>query len=225
MSNLEVREIVCDQFSDLVARYPTLMLHWEDQIGIIEGELQFRATFNDIEIEDTYSIKIEIPSAYPHIIPKTWETGNRIPDDFHKYTNGGLCLETPTKQYIGFSSHPTLLFYVEKFVVEYLYGYSHLQRFGSLPYGECDHGPKGIFGFYKELFGVNDYDTIMRLLYVLSFSSYRGHLLCPCGSGQIGRRCHGDMLLQLLSLNLKDHFYNDFMQLYELKSNLQRRNL
>lgn len=220
-----MREKVYEQFNDLIIRYPTLMLRWEGEIGIIEGDLQFRATFNDVEIEDTYTIKIVIPPTYPHSIPLTWETGKRIPDDFHKYSGGSLCLETPTKQYIEFSSHPTLLFYVEKFVVEYLYGYSHLRKFGSLPYGERAHDAKGILGFYKELFGVDDFDTVMRLLYLLSTNNYRGHHLCPCGSGQKSRYCHGQLLLQLLSLNLKDHFQGDFIQLYELKSDLPRRNL
>ena len=217
-----MREIVYEQFNDLVNRYPTLMLRWEDQIGIIEGDLQFRATFNDVEIEDVYSIRIVIPSTYPMDIPTTLEIGNRIPEGFHKYTDGSLCLETPTMQYIEFSTHPTLLFYIEKFVVEYLYGYSHLQKYGSLPYGERDHGNKGILGFYKELFGVDEYESVMRLLYVLCTNEYRGHLLCPCGSGQIGRKCHGKTLLQLISLKLKDHFQNDFVKLH--KSNLQRRN-
>ncbi len=223
MSNLEIREKICSQFSELVARYPTLMLRWEDQIGIIEGDLHFKATFNDVEIEDVYSIKIKIPANYPHSIPQTWETGSRIPDDFHKYSGGSLCLEAPIKQYIEFSAHPTLLFYVEKFVVEYLYGYSHLLKFGSIPYGERAHGPEGILSFYKELFGVDDFDTVMSLLYIISANNYRGHHLCPCGRGQKARYCHGNLILQLLSLDLKEQFQRDFIQLYESKSDLQRR--
>lgn len=219
--SLGMRELVIDQFNDLSSRYPSLLLSWDEQIGIIEGDLHFIATFNSVDIEDVYSIKIIVPPNYPYVIPKTFETSRRIPDGFHKFDDGSLCLEAPTKQYIEFSTQPTLLFYVEKLVIEYLYGYSHFQRFGTLPYGERAHGNKGILSFYRELFEVDDYSAIMRLLYVLCVNQYRGHLLCPCGSGNKARYCHGNTIRNLVSLGLSDRFQRDYMSLH--KENHQRR--
>lgn len=222
-SNLGLQEVINSQFNDLVTRYPALMLRWEDQCWIVEGDLHFRATFNDVPIEDVYSIRIAIPSTYPTDIPTTSETGGRIPVGFHKYTDGSLCLETRTMQHIKFSANQTLLFYVEKFVVEYLYGYSHLQNYGVLPFGERAHDAEGILESYKDLFATDDAYTALHLLYILSSETYRGHQACPCGSNKKLRICHGKTLLPLLSLGLKVHFSNDFVQLYKLMPNAQRR--
>jgi hypothetical protein len=207
---LNVREIVEIQFRELIEKYPTLILHWNKDTAIVEGELNFNASFNGIEITDTYNIRIEIPPNYPKDLPLTKETGGRIPAYFHKLTNNALCLEIPTKMQIEFMQNPTLLFYVEKFVVEYLYGFSYKRKFGHLPYGERPHGNAGITDFYKELLNVSDDESVIGFLKILSSGIYRGHHSCPCNSGKRLRNCHGKIIRELMQLDIPKSFQYDF---------------
>ena len=50
---------------------------------------------------------------------------------------------------------PSLLRFVERCLIPYLYGFSYFQRHqGKLPFGELAHGAEGIRQDYKDLFGV-----------------------------------------------------------------------
>lgn len=209
-----LRETVQSQFAELIERYPSLMLRWENDIGIIEGDLLFKATFNGVEISDSYSIRIEIPATYPRELPITKETGGRIPGYFHKNGDDILCLEVQTKILMEFLISPKLLFYVEKFVIEYLYGFSYKKQFGVMPYGERPHGASGIMDFYKEeLFKVSDPKYVLQLLRIVTSGHYRGHHQCPCNSGNRIRNCHLDEIKYLLSLGIQDSFRADLKTL------------
>lgn len=202
--------MVESQFRDLISKYPSLMLRWEGNTGIVEGELSFQASFNEVIIEDTYDIRIEIPPTYPNELPVTKELGKKIPGYFHKNGDDILCLEVYTKILMDFIKNPTLLFYVEKFVIEYLYGFSYKKKFGYLPYGERPHGISGIVDFYKELFKVSDTNSIFEFLKILTNCIYRGHHLCPCNSGRRLRNCHGEVVKRLLGLNISNTFKFDY---------------
>lgn len=206
---MTIKVLVENQFKELIKKYRSLILYWIDDKGIIEGELNFKASYNGVNIADNYSIRIEIPSNYPKDMPLTKEIGGRIPYNFHKLNNDYLCLEVPTKMKIMFMENPTLLFYIEKFVIEYLFSFSYKEKFGQLPYGERPHGCEGIIDYYKELFGVTDINCIVKFLQLLSSNNYRGHHLCPCNSGKRLRNCHGNKMLKLIQLSVADEFRRD----------------
>lgn len=210
-----IKEYVYTQFEELIKKYPSLMLCWQDNIGIIEGELCFTASFNQITIEDSYNIRMEIPTNYPNELPLIKEIGNRIPANFHKNGDDILCLEVNTRIQIEFMKNPTLLFFVEKFVIEYLYGFSYKTKFGNLPYGERPHGTPGIIDFYKELFNITNITSIFNFLKILSNNNYRGHHLCPCKSGKKLRDCHGKIIMELSNLNIHNSFNNDLITIKE----------
>ncbi|AEE91056.1 MAG: SEC-C domain-containing protein [Tepidanaerobacter acetatoxydans] len=216
---MNIKEVIENQFKELIKKYPSFILYWEDDIGIVKGELNFKALYNGVVIADTYTIKIEIPSTYPSNLPMTKEIGGRIPLNFHRLANDYLCLEVPTKMKIIFMQNPTLLFYVEKFVVEYLYGFSYKEKFGRLPYGEHPHGNAGIIDFYKELFGVTDINSILKFLKILSNSNYRGHHLCPCNSEKKLRNCHGKTIRELMQLDIAYMFRFDLDVILRSKTN------
>ena len=59
----------------------------------IEGTLRFSANSKKTEvIEDGYDIRIEAPERFPERMALARETGGRIRPDYHKLTNGALCL-------------------------------------------------------------------------------------------------------------------------------------
>ena len=60
--------------------------------------------------------------------------------------------------------------------------------------------------YLKDLFEVDDWGQVFDIMMFAIQSSYRGHLVCPCGSGERVRNCHGTVLKQLMDANLEDDF-------------------
>jgi hypothetical protein len=208
MNDLELYE----QFKDLNFRFPKLSLqkdekgHWS-----VQGLLKFTAEYNGYRINDEYLIKVDIPDEYPDKIPEVQEIGNRIPQDFHHYQDGSLCLGARLAVKQKFRHKATLAGYVDNCLIPYLYSFSYKSKFGKMPFGELAHGGKGILEYYKDLFKVSDSRRVLKLLDILREDKYRGHDRCPCGTGKRLRSCHGDTLLKLQRLQSPADFQSDFL--------------
>ena len=158
-----------------------------------------------------------VPSDYPENIPRAWELDNRIPDDFHKYDDLSLCLGAPLEVIKKIDQKNNLCGFIELLLIPYLYSYSFLEKYGNLPYGELSHGGlgihesyQGILNDYKNQFNVSSDVEALSMLKVLSEDNYRGHLPCPCGSGDILRRCHGPALIELSKQQSKEYLFNEY---------------
>ena len=202
--------LIRQQFEELVQTFPGLKL-CQDAPGrwVIRGTLSFSATFQDATIADAFTILILLPNDYPDSPPAVQETGGRIPASFHQYSDRTLCLSVPAEVYRRFKADPRLVAFVETLVVEYLYGYAHLEKYGALPFGELSHGCQGIREYYQDAFRTDDVRIVLALLKVLAEGVYRGHHACPCSSGKILRKCHGPVLLGLLEHQPKERFLRD----------------
>lgn len=198
------------QFDELSKVYLGLTL-CQDAPGrwVIRGVLSFSATYQDVTIGDAFSILIILPQDYPDSPPAVQETGGRIPPDFHQYGDRSLCLGAPVEVCRRFKADPRLISFVGSLVVEYLYGYAHLEKYGALPFEELSHGCQGIREYYQDIFDIRDVQIVLALLKVLADGTYRGHQACPCGSGRILRKCHGTILLGLLEYQPKKRFLRD----------------
>jgi hypothetical protein len=208
-------QLIQQQFRELVFKFNKLVLEKRmDGEWQISGILGFTGDYSGKLIEDEYSILITLSKDYPQKPPQAWETGNRIPSGFHKYTNGLLCLGAPLAVIATFYEEPTLSGFVHNCLIPYLYSYSFYSLYGSFPFGELSHGPKGIYDYYKELFHVEENRAILKLIRILAEDNYRGHLPCACGSGKRLRSCHGPQLrkIKLLQSPL------DFLEEYKLLS-------
>ena len=210
MSNKE--NLIKQQFEKLIQKFPNLRL-CEDSPGqwVIRGKLSFSASFQNIPIEDTFSVMIVLPKDYPQSPPVVQETGGRIPADFHQNPDRTLCVGIPIEVRQRFKKEPTLLAFMERLLVPYLYSYSYYEKYGKLPFGEFAHGGKGIREYYQELFKTDDICIMLELLKIMANGSYRGHHLCPCNSGKILRKCHGPLMLELINGHTKEIFLKDFL--------------
>jgi hypothetical protein len=221
------KTVIHRQFEELDQTYSGLVL-CEDAPGrwAIRGMLSFSATFQDVTITDAFSILIMLPQDYPDSPPTVQETGGRIPENFHQYSDRTFCLGAPVEVWRRFKADPRLVAFVRTLVVEYLYGYAHLEKHGTLPFGELSHGCQGIREYYQELFNTDDVQIALALLKVLADGTYRGHQACPCGAGKILRKCHGPILLGLLEHQPKTRFLRDATNvLYSLeKSEMEHFN-
>lgn len=184
----------------LLRDYPDLrIIPSGDESLKVGGLLRFRVRGPKGElIEDEYCVLLKFPAAYPAAVPSTFETGGRIPEDFHKLDDGSLCLAAPTELKLRLEPDATLSRFIELFVIPYLFGFSHLERHGSLPYGELSHGKEGLRQYFATLFGVADRHASLELVRLTSLKKRRANKApCPCGSGLRLGRCHNKRVNEL----------------------------
>ena len=80
----------------------------------------------------------------------------------------------------------------------------------------------GDLEYIKELFNVKEWGQVFDIMHFIANFSYRGHLLCPCGSGKRLRNCHGDILMKVMNAGLKTECKEIMIELkriYDRKGN------
>lgn len=212
-----VDSVISQHFIELRLKYPRLRLTQnEKRLFVIRGELDFSASFENICIEDSYSIEIILPNNYPDTPPHVIELNNRIPPSYHMFEDGTLCLGAPIAVKKTFFQTPTLIGFVENNLIPYLYGYSYKCKYGSLPFGELSHGASGMREFYQDYFDVYDPEKLLGLLEILAKNNYRGHHNCPCLCGEKVRNCHGASLRELQKWQSSAKFMVEYCGIAEL---------
>ena len=177
----------------------------DDKI-IVFGPLSFEASASGYEtIVDSFDVELIIHKNYPKKLPSVRETGGKILKSYdHINEDRTLCLAVPIEERRLYLIQPTLLGFVNKLVVPYLYGYCYWKEHGKHPFDESEHGSKGIIQYYRERLKLNDENSILAIISFLYEYGYRGHHYCPCGSGKKVRNCHGEQFQELLKLH-SDH--------------------
>jgi len=193
-----VNETVGERFrrseiAALLARYPGLRLVPSGSMALrIEGTLRFCANGKKTQlIEDGYDVRIEAPARFPEPMALAWETSGRIPRDYHKLTNGALCLGSRVRLRLQMDGSPSLLRFVERCVIPYLYGYSYSLKYGAPPFGELAHGELGSLQELAGLLSLGDLGLAFRYCTLATLKRRRANRRpCPCGSGRRLGRCH-----------------------------------
>jgi len=194
------------QFVDLRKKYQYLYKRNDQSSTIITGTIFF--DYNNIK--DGYEIEINVSTNYPKTIPSVCETKGKIPKDWH-HNGKYFCLETPFRVWVIFRKQETLLNFVDNLIVPYLASHSYFKNTGDSS-KEHLHGARGVLDDYKKCFNVKDDLLAFKLLRILAERDYRGHVSCPCGSGEKLRKCHGKCIQTIV---LDDRFKDfDFMQDY-----------
>ena len=208
----ETQDLIEIQFTVVSQKYSGLRFEKaEDGSGLVSGQLHFSASYQGKSLEDKFAIELKIPANYPIQLPSVKETGGRIPQSFHHHDYGTLCLGAPLEIKMKFQKNPTLLEFVDDQVIPYLYSFSYFEYYGKLPYGELSHGGKGIIEYYRQLLKVESDMTILCFLRILTDDDYRGHLDCPCASGERMRNCHGIQLKKIMSYQRSNEFALEYI--------------
>lgn len=186
--------------------------------AIVAGMLPFEASADGLEsINEAFEIELVVPYDFPEIFPRVKETGGRITTDYeHRNPDGTLCLAIPLEQRRVFFEQPTLLGFINRLVIPYLYGYCFWERHGSHPFDEAAHGYEGILCHYVDALGLRDEISALRVICFLFEYGYRGHHECPCGSGQRVRSCHGPGLRVIYEHHTPKTVLNDFIAIFEI---------
>ena len=159
----------------------------------LRGVFDFTAEFeNGPQITDSYSLQIYIPHSFPRAIPRVEEINRKIPRDgkHHINSDGTLCLGSPIRLLQQLSRTPNISGFVGKCLVPHLYAVSHKFKYGNFPFGELEHGAKGIIKDYMDLFGLQNRGQVIWTLALLGNKKrIANKMTCPCGCGLRVGRC------------------------------------
>ncbi len=171
----------------------TLHVFVEDDVVRIRGTFPVRHEGEEL---DRYAIVVEFPENYPDELPILREVAGRIPwtANRHVYTNGTACVLLPEERWWSFPPDKSFLGYLKGPLHNYFLGQSIVAAGGNWPFGEHGHGLNGVIDFYADQFGTKDAKTIVQLLQLVAEGRFKGHWLCPCGSGDKIRNCHPEAI-------------------------------
>jgi hypothetical protein len=177
---------------ELLARYDGLrLLPSFGTTTRIAGTLTFRAEGRAApSIEDNYDVRLEVPHGFPEHMAFAWETGGRIPETFHKLDNAALCLGSRVRLRLQMAGSPSVLRFVERCVIPYLYSYSHFSKTGVMPFGELHHGELGSLQDLASLLGMEMGPAIPYCVLASMKRRRANKRPCPCDSGRRLGRCH-----------------------------------
>ena len=186
-------------------KYPAFEISKRENDYIFSVELILNHVFEDVRMTGKFNLEVVVPGDFPLAFPKVKELSNCIDENYpHRYTDGQFCLASDLELKMFFSQDTDICSFIEKYVIPYLYTYRFYEEYGVYPYGERSHGPMGDLEYLKDLFGVDDWGQVLDIMLFVVQSPYRGHLLCPCGSGKRIRNCHGEILKKVMNAELQD---------------------
>jgi len=165
-----------------------------DGFASIVGNLSFSMAPAGLpRIEDSYSIRLELPTRASSSTPQVFETGGRIARhiDNHVYTNGALCLGSPWMLRRVIGTPPDLVTFVNHCVVPFLYAASCREKNGGdLPFSELAHGNAGLLDDYEQILGLRGANSVLLALMALS-QRHRvtNKIKCPCACGRRLGKC------------------------------------
>ncbi|MBA2491859.1 MAG: hypothetical protein H0V34_09195 [Gammaproteobacteria bacterium] len=207
------------QISELIAVHKRLINVLERGTEtIVSGALPFEASADGFEtIADRFEIELAIPDAFPDMLPRVRETAGRIERSYpHINVEGTLCLAIPVEQRRIFFEQRSLLGFVNRLVIPYLYGYCHWNQCGRHPFDEEKHGAEGIVQYYIGKLHLADELAVLGVVCFLYEHGYRGHHPCPCGSGLKVRSCHASALRSLDQHHTSQTICHDFLCVFEV---------
>lgn len=208
---------------ELLDRYEGLrIIPSSNETLVIAGELAFNATGpHGIAIADSYSIRIEVLPSFPDSNPSVWEMRKRIPRDYHKLVGNRLCLGAPTRLRMEISKSSSLMNFVDQFIVPYLYGHSHFERYQKMPFGELAHGEKGILEYLCEHFCARPSEHPEEFLRLASLRKRVANKRpCPCGSKRRLGLCHNRIVNHNRRLYGRTWFAEEYTKIKKLLQKL-----
>ena len=138
-----------------------------------------------------YAVEIVFQHSYPKVEPYVKEAGGTIPHDADHHINpDGSCCILIWDVWASTSEDTSVQAYFDGPLKNFFLGQHEKHKTGKWPFGEWKHGKEGLIDAYAELLGCACKESkISYLLRILRKDWPRGHWDCPCGSGQIIRKC------------------------------------
>ncbi len=159
-----------------------------------------------------FAVRVAFDASFPDTEPSVRETGGVVPQGRHLNPDGSCCIGVWEQWLVGTPDKSVSAFFAGPFR-DYFLSQTHYQIHGKWPFGELAHGYDGIVQAYAQVLGIEpDPRKVAVYLRLLVRPGWpRGHWPCPCGSGQIVRRCHKAELAALrgkISTSMATRMFN-----------------
>lgn len=198
----EQQRLTLLEVPQILLRYPFLrIVPSREGTLFLSGTLTFTAeSLGQRRVTDSYEIAISVPDDYPQRLPRVHETAGRIASTFHKLDGNALCLGSPIRLLLLIQRQPSLLGFLERVIIPYLYGHSLHELGLGMPFGELRHGDPGLLDDLAEMFGLSNPDSARRWLDAARKKKrVANKLACPCSSHVRLGRCHNRRVNSLRS--------------------------
>tara|TARA_R110002111_G_scaffold115634_10_gene176609 strand:+ start:63 stop:725 length:663 start_codon:yes stop_codon:yes gene_type:complete len=214
------------EIAELCAFHKGLERCAEEKNGLIaiKGVLSFVASYKGLEsIQDWLEVELRIPKEYPEIPPEVTELQGKVVSNYeHLNHDGTFCLAVPIAAKLAFKKEPNLRGFVNKLVISYLYSYCYWLRHGEYPFDDSPHGLSGFVDYYEKQFGTGLSPELFSGIEKIVKYGYRGHHLCPCGSGKIVRNCHKQVVMDLSQEEVRRQLAHEVEAIKEVVSRASR---
>jgi hypothetical protein len=159
---------------------------------VLAGWLAFTAQIRGkLPISDCYQVELRIPETFPRRIPAVFEKGDRIPLSYHHLQDGSLCLGSETRLRLMLCEGLSLVDFIDRCLIPYLYRFSYLAIHGEAPFEDLEHGVSGIKEDLRQLLRAKRESEVLPFIRLLGMKKRHANKeRCPCGSGERVGRCH-----------------------------------
>lgn len=207
-----------NDIEEVLEMFPKMKLEVENKVKILLGEVDI---FDGANIYvDSFSIKVIVPSRYPHEFPRLFEIGNKFEHiaDRHISEDGSCCVCSLQEENLVSQKGITVKSFFLKYVLPYLANQVYFNSEGKWANGDFDHGDLGIFQYYSELLELENITEVIEFLSVFNITKVYRNDVCFCGSGKKLKRCHEGTYSIFKGLSKKRRE----VDLFELKSLAKR---
>jgi hypothetical protein len=176
--------------AEVEARFPELRFAVQNDLVCVRGT--FGVMFEG-QVLDRYSVELQLPRNHPNGLPVVRETGGRIPCCENRHINtadGTACVLIPDERWRLWPVGAPLLRFLTGPLHSFFLAQSMVEEGEPWPFGQWEHGPQGVFQYYRELLKTSDLRVIITYLDYLSAKKVKGHWACACGSSKKLRDCH-----------------------------------
>ncbi len=199
---VSLKDDLRDQLNEVMDRYPGLRLKpGRSSCAQLEGEFAFEVTDGEFKsLQGNFLVKVSVPRTYPRSAPTVWELRGEIPSGVHVNPDGSLCLASPIDLDLALSKRPSLVDFLDRFLLAFLVGFLVYRKTGRFPWGERKHGVAGALqGIAEWLDCKPSKGIVVPCLRVFLPGHKPGNgENCPCGSGERYTICHEPRISELV---------------------------
>lgn len=184
------------QLENILNEQPKMKLY-EDEAGFsLSGEYHYSLKSMGVVFDRERKIKLNVPFTFPLAIPTLFI--NELPEGIsHVYKDNSTCVATIGEIVQFLIQNPYISDYIDKFVNSFLFTVDWYCEYETYPFGEREHGYKGLFSYYKRDWGLN-LEQFKKMSFLVYNKTYRGHSPCFCDSGEKLRNCHGEKIFVIV---------------------------
>lgn len=192
-----MNELLNHELKNLPAKYNSMkILDYREEIWFVSGKFELDASFDQVRIRESILLQMEIPDSFPLIPPKIKELGNRLSYFPHINPDGYFCLGTPEVIGNALSQSTSLVSFLDKVLVSYLYCAFYYLKHNKEPFPCASHGFLGRLEEYCMIFNTNDPIIAYQFMNFVENGSEL-YSPCPCLSGKSLKDCHWQKIKEI----------------------------